>query len=274
MIQQYINYLRDLKGYSENTCQAYEKDLKDFSRWARENVTGARWSTLTREHLDAYISYLVKKELKPATTNRRLASIAGIYRYFMREGLLKENPAQYESRRKKAETIPNTIPAKELHTAYTRAGGVTKVILGLLMTTGIRIQELLDLRMEDINFETQAIRVRGKGNKERIVYSLPAQLETLRSLKEYGKTEGIIFTLDQRQVRRMVWDALKDVCSAPQLSPHAIRHTFATEMATKGTNVTTIAGVLGHKHIETTQQYIDMTRADTRRACQEYALFN
>lgn len=274
MIQQYINYLSNIKGYSPNTCLAYEKDLKDFARWASVNVCGARWSTLTRDDIDHYVYYMVDLGLKPATTNRRISAISSIYNYFRRQGYEVVNPCKYESRRKNPKTIPNTIPTNELHTAYSRAEGVTKVMLGLLMTTGLRIQELLDLRMEDINFDTQAIRVRGKGSKERVVYSRPEQLDTLRMLKANGQKSGLIFKVDQRTARHMIWESLKDVSSAAQLSPHAIRHTFATELANNGINVTTIAGILGHNKIQTTQQYIDMSQADTRTACQQYAIFN
>lgn len=274
MIEQYINYLRTLKGYSENTCQAYEKDLKDFTRWARESIENVRWSTITRDDIDIYIAFMVDAGLKPATTNRRLAAISGIYRYFKREGFDIPNPAQYESRRKIGDKIPNTIPYKELEQAYNQAYGVVKVMIGILATTGIRIQELLDMTWEDIDFEKCAIRVKGKGKKERIVYTLPEQLETLREVQTLNHVSGQIFTQDQRTARRMIWDALKPFSNARQLSPHAIRHTFATHMAEKGVNCSTLQGILGHKHMTTTQQYIDLGQSQAQQACLAYALLH
>lgn len=274
MIEQYINYLRTLKGYSENTCQSYEKDLKDFARWAKENISHVKWSTITRDDIDRYISDMVKAGLKPATTNRRLAAISGIYRFFKRQGLSVSNPAQYESRRKIGDHIPNTIPYKELEQAYIHSHGVVKVMLGLLATTGIRIQELLDLKYEDIDFEKSSIRVHGKGNKERIVYTLPEQLETLREVQNINHSSGQIFTQDQRTARRMIWEALKPFSNAKQLSPHAIRHTFATNMAEKGVNCSTLQNILGHKHMETTQQYIDLGQTAAQQACLAYSLLH
>lgn len=274
MIEQYINYLRNIKGYAENTCLSYEKDIRDFARWAKANLTDARWSMITRSEIDRYIYDMVDAGLKPATTNRRLSAIASLYNYFRREGYDIENPCKYECRRKIGSCIPNTIPTNELHIAYDRAQGVVKVMLGLLMTTGIRIQELLDMTWEDINFKTQAIKIHGKGNKQRIVYSRPEQLETLEQVYKMGHQTGTIFNQTQRETRRMIWDALKDVCHAPQLSPHAIRHTFATNLASHGANVTTLAGILGHNHLDTTQRYIDLTQADRRTICQQYTLFN
>lgn len=274
MIQQYIHYLGTLKGYSANTCEAYEKDLKDFVQWAKENITGARWSTLTREDIDRYITDMVERGLKPSTTNRRLAAISGIYRYFKREGHDIDNPTQYESRRKRGELVPNTIPYKELETAYEHSHGVVKVMLGLLATTGIRIQELLDIEWQDINFEKWAIKIKGKGNKERIVYTLPEQLSTLREVMRHGHHEGPIFTQTQREARKMIWEALKPYSQARQLSPHAIRHTFATNMAEKGVNCSTLAEILGHKRLDTTQQYINLGQSAAQQACLQYALLH
>lgn len=274
MIEQYINYLRNIRGYSENTCKAYENDLRDFISWAKANVSGARWSTLTRKDIDNYVTAMVAQELKPATTNRRLAAISGIYNYFRREGKQVENPCKYESRRKKAETIPNTIPVSDIRKAWENANGVAKVMLGLLASTGIRIQELLDMTWENIDFESCSIKINGKGSKQRLVYTTPEHLETLKTLHDMGGRFGRIFTMEQRSARRIIFDALKPFSSAPQLSPHAIRHTMATNLANHGANVTTIATILGHKQIETTQKYIDMTQANCRQLCQQYTMFN
>lgn len=274
MITNYINYLMTLKGYSKNTAEAYEKDLRNFARWARKNLNDARWSMITRADLDRYIADLVSAGLKPATTNRRLAAIAGLYRYFKREGKQINNPCQYESRRKVGERVPNTIPEEELQIAYENAVGVTKVMLGLLSTTGMRIQEMLDLRWQDIDFKKSTIRVKGKGNKERIVYSTPQALEQLGIMQPYTKPNENIFTLSQRDARRMIFAALKPYSTAKQLSPHAIRHTFATNLAAKGVNCSTLSNILGHKDLNTTQQYIDLGQMQAQQACLRYALLH
>ena len=147
-------------------------------------------------------------------------------------------------------------------------------MLGLLATTGIRIQELLDMTWEDIDFDTQAIRIHGKGRRERIVYTLPEHLETLAEVQRMYHQKGRIFTIEQREARRMIFNALRPYCNAKQLSPHAIRHTFATHAATMGANVTTIGQTLGHKQLETAQKYIDMTAAPVRQLCQNFNPFN
>lgn len=263
MIQEFANYLYTVRGYSPNTIKGYTKDLLSFSEWAKANIEGARWSTITRDDIDAYLEHQVTKGLKPATTNRHLASIAAIYRYFQRQGLRVDNPCQYESRRKLAQTIPTTLSALDIAKAYNKAHGVRRTMLGILATTGIRIQEMLDLTFEDIDFETSTLHIMGKGSKERIVCSTPEVLQTLKNVKRDLCASGRIFYISQRQARYMIYEALAPYCKGNHLNPHTIRHTFATELAKAGENTAAIAKALGHSHIETSQKYINMAQVLT-----------
>lgn len=274
MLTRFENYLRNIKGYSERTCSEYLKDLKAFALWAKANVKDARWSTLTRSDIDEYITMRAKEGIKPATTNRELAAISALYRFFIREGLLKTNPARFQSRRKVGFHLPNTIPSEDLQAAYKNSFGVVHVWIGLLSTTGIRISELLGLNWEDIDFKTCALEIKGKGNKERLVFTTPEYLDLMRQAYERNPTEGRIFRYSERDARYMLWEALKPYSRAKQLSPHAIRHSFATSLAKQGVNVATIATILGHKSIETTQKYIDMAQMDCRAVSAQYSPLN
>lgn len=274
MLTRFENYLRNIKGYSERTCSEYLKDLKAFARWAKANKQDARWSTLTRSDIDEYITMRAKEGIKPTTTNRELAAISALYRFFIREGLLKTNPARFQSRRKVGFHLPNTIPSEDLQAAYKNSVGVVHVWIGLLSTTGIRISELLGLNWEDIDFKTCALEIRGKGNKERLVYTTPEYLDLMRQAYERNPTEGRIFRYSERDARYMLWEALKPYSRAKQLSPHAIRHSFATSLAKQGVNVATIATILGHKSIETTQKYIDLAQMDCRAVSAQYSPLN
>lgn len=274
MLTRFENYLRNIKGYSERTTSEYLKDLKAFARWAKANKQDARWSTLTRSDIDEYISQRAKEGIKPTTTNRELAAISALYRFFIREGLLKTNPARFQSRRKVGFHLPNTIPSEDLQAAYKNSFGVVHVWIGLLSTTGIRISELLGLNWEDIDFKTCALEIKGKGNKERLVFTTPEYLDLMRQAYELHPTEGRIFRYSEREARFMLWEALKPYSRAKQLSPHAIRHSFATSLAKQGVNVATIATILGHKSIETTQKYIDMAQMDCRAVSAQYSPLN
>lgn len=274
MIQEYIAYLTGIRGYSEHTARAYEHDVREFARWLNSQYVNARWSLTTREDVDSYIIELQRRGLKPATTNRALASISGLFDWLKRCGKEVTNPCRFESRRKEAKALPPTIARGELKEAYEHAHGVAKTMLGILMTTGMRIQELLNMTWECIDFEQSCITVSGKGMKERRVYSTPSALETLKTVYSSSPQRGLIFKMEQRRARRMIWEVLKGHCKAKQLSPHAIRHTVATEMAAQGVNATTIAKVLGHESIKTTQKYIDMTQQEVKAAFTQLNLFN
>lgn len=274
MIEKFQIYLVNIRGYSQNTAQAYAKDVQEFAKWMKQQRTDAKWTNITLHDIDEYVNYCCSLGLKPATTNRRLSSISGLFTYFKHEGLDVENPCKWESRRKLEEKMPNTIPVKELIQAYENAWGVAKVAIGLFMTTGIRIQELLDITWEDVNFEENAIKIHGKGRKERMVYTTSDKLEVLRQLHTMKPQSGQIFCMEQRAMRRLIFDALRPFCHAPQLSPHAIRHTFATNAANNGANVTILGQVLGHKRLETTQRYIDLQQAPVRQFCTRYNMFN
>ena len=187
---------------------------------------------------------------------------------------MTSNPARFQSRRKVGHHLPNTIPSEDLQTAYAHSVGVVHVWIGLLSTTGIRISELLGLNWEDIDFKTCAIEIHGKGNKDRIVYTTPEYLDLMRQAYERKPTEGRIFRYNEREARHMLWEALKPYSRAKQLSPHAIRHSFATSLAKQGVNVATIATILGHNRIATTQKYIDMAQMDCRAVSAQYSPLN
>lgn len=274
MISEYANYLRSIRGYSENTIKAYCRDLHDFVSYLHAHRAAARWSNVTMTEIDEYVMHQAKRGMKPATTNRQLAAISGIYNYFMRQGMLTENPCKYESRRKIGQRLPNTIPAEDLSAAYQHAKGATKLMIGILATTGIRIQELLELTWEDVNTSTGAMRINGKGSKQRIVYTQQYICDILTKIKSISEQSGKMFKLDQREARTMIYEALQPYSKARQLSPHAIRHTLATTMAANGTNVTTIASILGHSDIRTTQKYIDMTQMSIKNALQQTSIIN
>lgn len=274
MLQEYMNYLSAIRGYSYNTTQAYAKDIQSFATWVKGYRDDARWSNISREDIDAFIIEQHNRGLKPATTNRQLAAISSLYNYFKRNGLDVDNPCKYESRRKIAETIPNTISYDAIRTAYRCNRGAAKFMIGLLATTGIRLQEMLNLRWQDINFEENSLKIEGKGGKGRIVYTTEEVLAEAKGAVKYAYPDNPVFFIGQRQARYIIWEALKPYTSAAQLSPHAIRHSYATELAKRGLNVATISKALGHKSIKTTQKYIDMTQVDVRSAAQQLTMFN
>lgn len=266
MIAQYIAYVQNVKGYSPCTVRAYNSDLKHFAIWARANITGARWSKITQDIIDLYVMDAARNEKAPATTNRRLAALSGFYKYLQREGYKVEDPTRYESRRKQAQRVPDIIDTEQLRTAYHHAEGAVKFMLGILITTGIRISELLALKWEDINPTALTMKIRGKGGKDRIVRTTEEVMQFYHLANSKNQQHGRMFCYQDRYARKMIHDELRKHCDGNRLSPHIIRHTFATNLAAQGVNATTIASILGHRHLETTQKYIDLAAARNETA--------
>ena len=273
MIHEFKTYLVNIKGYAENTAVAYEKDLKAFARYMKTRNDAARWSTISREDVDAYVIHLSTTDHKPATICRHIASISALYRYMKREGHDVEDPAKYESRPKVGKHNPHTIPVDDLTMAMAKAQGLVKIMIRIIMETGIRVQEMLDIKESDIDLGNGTIIIHGKGNKDRLVYVSQDTLNMLRAQKSMGR-DTYFGEITQREVRREIWEALKDHTNAKQLSPHAIRHTYATEMAKRGMTATTLQKALGHEHLETTQRYIDYAQVGTEHEIRQLSLFN
>lgn len=263
MIQEFSNYLRSVRGFSPNTIRAYTTDLQGFVSWIKTSRPEAKWSNISRDDIDAYLSAQTSRGLKASTTNRQLSAISALYKYMQRNGFDIDNPCKYESRKKIPATLPTTIPVDKIAKAYQKAQGLRKTLLGILATTGIRIQELLDLTWSDIDFDSCTLTIMGKGSKERVVHTDAEVLEDLHKVSSWSKPHMRIFWISQRQARHLIYETLAPYCNSKHLNPHSIRHTFATELAKNGENCTTIAKILGHSHIETSQKYINMAEVST-----------
>lgn len=273
MITTYINYLRFNKKFTENTCRNYEHDLRDFANWASRNIADARWSKIQQSDVEAYVRMLTQAGRKPATINRRLASLRMFYEQMAKTYKDLQNPARYVSRQKIDQNLPNTLPTDRVCEAAARTDDQTGTAIRLFLESGIRAQELLDLRIEETDLGTASAIVRGKGGKERKVYF---SQETANQLRELGsmRSAGYWFTKweNQRELRHDIYYALRTTCKSQwQLSPHALRHTFATELTADGMATAQLQTLLGHASIKTTQKYIDAAGTRTEMAYRAHA---
>lgn len=270
MIKEFATHLSSIKGQSENTVKAYVKDLHDFVKYVKGTRNDARWSNITSADIDGYVEDMERRQLTPATSNRRLAAIGAIYRYMRRQGYDITNPARYETRKKVGEKEPNTIDIEDLKRALANTKGTIHLIIHVLVTTGIRVQELLDIEKRDIDERANEIKIHGKGNKERTV---PTTEECMKELTQYARNmnQGKIFIgWTQRQLRETLYFTMREYSQAPQLSPHAIRHTYATTMAKNGISVYDLGKLMGHTDIKTTQKYIDRGQMKNHEAYNRY----
>ena len=254
MIQEFVDYLSHNKGYSELTCFEYRKDLERFVKWLKSHRI-ERWSQVTKDTIDLYVHDMSEDGLKPATIKRRVATIRSLYQFAWIKGLTTENPAKYVSSPKMAMQLPKIIPTEELSATITD-GTInihTRAMIAVIAETGLRISEVLNLTMMDVDKTNRSIKVMGKGAKERIVYYGDMSAAYFDYVRVIGSLP--IWNMTEREARFKVWEALKGHSNAKQLSPHAIRHSFATTMLNNGAPITTIQALLGHETVKTTERY-------------------
>lgn len=255
MIETFIAYLRTNRGLSPHTLKSYREDLKDFASFINCYHPGERWSTITKVMIDEYVVQMSAEDYEASTIKRHVSALRTFYKTCMAMGTIKENPARFVSTPKLGKVVPKVIELEAI-TRCLEDGTVSKeckAAVAIIFETGIRLQELLDMRLEDIDAKTRTIKVHGKGNKERTVYygNLTAK---------FGR-KWVVGKFDQRQVRRMVFEALKPYSKGNMLSPHALRHTFASQCLANGMPMECIQRLLGHEHITTTEIYAQLPAA-------------
>lgn len=269
MIKEFIQYVSAIRGMSVNTAKAYNNDLTAFATWAKMERQDAKWSNITRDDIDNYVIWNTQLGHTPATINRHLAAISGLYKYMKRQGYEIDNPVRYESRKKLPKRVPETISLGTLEKAATHTTQEVAIAMRLLYTTGIRTSELLNIKKNDIDIERQRIKINGKGSKERYVYMTEEVVEQLRTYID--KKIGHIFAIGDRELRYEIAMAVKRVDNEKRANPRIIRHTFATEMAKNGANATTIAALMGHESIKTSQAYINIAGTGVQAQYNQYS---
>mmetsp|Transcript_1628 Transcript_1628/g.1129 ORF Transcript_1628/g.1129 Transcript_1628/m.1129 type:complete len:310 (-) Transcript_1628:654-1583(-) len=278
LIKVFIESLKTEKGYLENTCRAYQNDLKEFRSVLVNNVykkENIYVGDVTPIAIRSYMFWLHKKN-KKSTIARKLSCIRSFYNYLVKHGKVQENPAELVTTPKQEKTIPSYLSVDEIFALLDSIKGKSNclkmrnhAIFELMYSAGLRVSELANINMFDIDFSNHIVRIRGKGNKERILPIGKKSVEAVRKyrLKLYEKT-GIgtdtnnpLFLnknktrLTTRSIARILEQIIRECGILNSISPHGIRHTFATHMLDAGADLRVIQELLGHKSLSTTQKY-------------------
>lgn len=264
MITTFLNYLRYNRGLSVNTLKAYDDALHDFASYINDHHPGTRWSTVTKQQIDAYVVDMVAEDYAPASIKQHISALRTFYKTAMAMGSKTDNPARFVSTPKLKDTMPKPVEVSAIKKALASPTTpmAAKAAIAIIFETGIRLQELLDIKASDIDSKTQSIKVCGKGNKERTVYY--GELT-----KQYGRYwRGKDYT--QRYVRHIIFEALKPYSNSQHLSPHAIRHTYACQLLNNGMRIEAISKLLGHEHIVTTEVYAKLANKTTQQQYLQY----
>jgi integrase/recombinase XerC len=326
-IRKYLEYLRSVRNSSPHTVLNYGKDLEQFSSYlSPPGISTPGVAEITHQMIREYVGHLHSQKLEKSSIARKLASLRSFFKYCVREGLLKENPARLVPTPKLPKRIPSVLSAEEMNgflnqlaldppppPAKPRAGEKSnatepsrwqgrrspdeevlllrrdRALLELLYAAGLRVSELTGLNLADMDRREKMLRVRGKGNKERIVpYGGKAQeaLEAYWPVREQlllqssagsrrrgpANSEAIFLNyagrrLTQRSVGRIVKKYVRLANINWDLHPHSLRHAFATHLLADGADLRAIQELLGHQSLSTTQKY---THASIRQLMEIY----
>lgn len=260
MITKFIEYEKQVRALSPRTCEEYEKELRAFAAWARPQ--GLRWSTISKHDIDAHVCELHERKLMPRTIRRRITAIRSFYRWMRNEGYLETNPAQYCQSPKPAYRLPQSANVDDIDKylqspAMNVVDATTHCAVAIMLETGMRLSELLNLHTEDFTKSNHSIRITGKGNKERIVYYSQRTANALNTYKR--DAHGAIFAGITDVAMRF---AIYRYCGqyAKRIHPHMLRHTFAMTMLNNGMDIKTLAQLLGHASTTATEIYARATQ--------------
>lgn len=287
MIGSFIETLASEKGYSDNTCRAYMNDLTEFTSYAsegrlpdnehdRENKRDDKLFMVEDvDHLmiRGYLGFLHKRNKKKSIA-RKLSALRSFLRYLVRLGIIADNPADLILTPKQDQNIPAYLTVDEMFHLLdsiktdSLAGFRNRAIFETMYSSGIRVSELAGLNIADVDFGGRVIRVLGKGGKERIVPVGDKALHAIRAYTEKLRGEGVSLNengplflnksrgrLTTRSIGRILENFVREFCISVPVSPHALRHSFATHMLDAGADLRVVQELLGHKSLSTTQKY-------------------
>lgn len=272
LVDAFLGYLGSTRGYSINTVRAYATDLRMYLDWAERS--GQDPVRLSHRALRAYLAEMSEARYAKRTVARRLASLRSFFSYLAEQGEVDSDPAAVLMTPKSPSRLPKVVPADVLRELLdspdpaTSTGLRDRAILELLYATGARVSEITALDMKDMDIAHAQIKVTGKGDKQRILPLYPVAVDRLRAYMDAGrvglscgKSSSAVFLsvrgnrMSSDAVRRMLKVHLEAVGGALSLSPHALRHTFATHLLEAGADLRTVQELLGHVALSTTQIY-------------------
>ncbi len=313
IVQEFLNYLKYEKRFSEHTAKCYEADLRQFGEYligasvggpsadepislphtkSGEAGVATAMATQTDVNVDqlllsvetavvrAYLTFLNEKQYSKATIARKLATLRSFYKFLVKRNQLGSNPVAAVRTPKQDKKLPRFLEYEEVKRLLETPpmnnwlGARDRAILETLYSTGIRVSELVALNMDDVDFLGEVVHVRGKGKKERISPIGSSALQVIQHYMEFRNKRAqsnsnfdskVLFVnkhgrrLSTRSVRRKMDKYLKMAGLDPAISPHTLRHSFATHMLNNGADLRSVQELLGHQSLSTTQVYTHLT---------------
>lgn len=282
IIYEFLDYISYEKKYSDNTEKNYELDLFKYFEYLDKN--NLNYLTVKYKDVSNFTLFLAKQNYKSTTINRIDSSIRSFYNYLELEEKINGNPFKAASNLKVPKRLPNYFKYDEYLTMISVIDKDdyeyrNRLILEMLFATGLRVSELSNIKIKDIDFSEGEIKIMGKGSKERFVFYnkecaivLDSYLKECRSKLLNGKDSEYLFInhlgnkLTDRGIRLIIDKIVKKSCIKSKVSPHTFRHTFATMLLNEGCNIKSVQELLGHSSLGTTGIYTHLTNDEVRLA--------
>jgi integrase/recombinase XerD len=280
LVLDFLGYLEFERGLSRNTLEAYRTDLLQFGRWLAEHDLKA--DTVTGAQVSDFVADLAagngKPPASPATIHRKTACLRSFYRHLRREGVRDSDPTAAISSPRRGRKLPRVLSRDEIHKLLAAPTGTEpsalrdRALLEVMYACGLRASEAIELELADLDMDEQVLRARGKGSKERVVPIGTAAVEALRIYLERGRpglvrgrVEAHVFVnfrggpLTRQGLYKIVRRHAATAGLADRMSPHTLRHTFATHLLAGGCDLRSVQEMLGHADVATTQLYTHLS---------------
>jgi integrase/recombinase XerC len=274
MLKAFLKYLEFEKRYSPHTLTSYKNDLTQFQQFCQTQFTIEDLDKVEHRHIRAWVVHLMQLNIRQTSINRKIASLKALYKFALKRGFVPSLPTQKVRALKVPKKLPQFVQEKnmeDLLNNFELAEGFEEtraaLILEFLYGTGIRLSELLQLQEADINFFQNTIKVKGKGNKERII---PLHQQLVKRINQYINLKKEHFSDNEEaalvvtskgdkaypvMINRIVKKYLGAFSTIEKRSPHVLRHSFATHLLNKGADLNAVKDLLGHSSLAATQVY-------------------
>lgn len=286
----FISYLQNERHYSQKTIQSYQTDLLEAKSFWQENGGFSGWKNIQTRDIEVYLQFLANKKMARTTQMRKMSSLRSFYRFLTRRKYVAIDPTQTVVLRKEGRKLPQFFYQPEIKQVLNSLKGHKPLemrnlaLFELFYATGMRVSEVSDLKINQIDFDLQSILVHGKGNKDRYV---AFDQQTKNDLNEYLTSarpkllknhtdQNYVFLNNQgekltdRGIEYIMQKVFNQAGISGKVHPHELRHTFATSMLNNGADLRTVQELLGHENLSTTQIYTHVTMAHLQDEYQKF----
>ncbi len=282
-VSNFLNHIKITRNYTENTIISYEQELWKYFFFLKEH--NIKETKITKENIRAYLKSLDEKHCKNTTISHNISVIRSYYNYLLLENKIKNNIWNQIKNPKIPKKLPNFLTTMEIEKLLKETDLNTpfeirnRLIIELLFATGLRVSELVNIKISDISFEEKSIRTLGKGKKERIVYFGDYAKEMLQKYLEKSRNEFLnnktstyllvgknSLKLTRNRISEILEETVRKIGLQHHISPHVLRHTFATQLLNNGADIRSVQELLGHEKLSTTQIYTHITNDQLRKA--------